>query len=98
MWKINFWTCDFCEKWVFENVIFVKNEILKMRFLLECDFKNVNLKMWISWNMSIFGLNVIFCPSVGHLHGNTECFTSYDSETLRLSRLVEDFVPDRHRP
>ena len=26
------------------------------------------------------------------VHGNTECFTSYDSETLRLSRLevVED--------
>ena len=80
-----------------ENVMFVKNEIVKNEILLECDFKNVNVAK-CDFKKGNFWINVIFCPSVGHLHGNTECFTSYDSETLRLSRLVEDFVPDRHRP
>ena len=45
-----FENCEFCEKWDFENVIFVKNETLKIG---KWGFENVNfvendiLKMWI---------------------------------------------------
>ena len=36
MWilsKMGFWKCELCEKWHFQNVNFVKNEILKMWIL-----------------------------------------------------------------
>ena len=26
LWKMSFWNCEFCEKWILENVNFVKNE------------------------------------------------------------------------
>ena len=28
LWKMRLWNCEFCEKWDFENVNFMKNEIL----------------------------------------------------------------------
>ena len=38
LWKIRFWNCEFCEKWDFEKVIFLKNvNFLKMRFS-KCEF------------------------------------------------------------
>ena len=33
LWKMRIWKCEFCEKWDFEIVIFVKNKILKMWIL-----------------------------------------------------------------
>jgi len=60
--KMRLWKCEFCEKWAFENVNFVKNEILKMWILWKIrfwkcefgekwDFENVNLvKNMISSN------------------------------------------------
>ena len=33
LWKMIFWKCEFCEKWDFESVNFVKNEILKVWIL-----------------------------------------------------------------
>ena len=47
------WKCELCEKWDFENVNFVKNDILKMwilwkmrlwncEFCEKIDFENVN--------------------------------------------------------
>ena len=33
LWKTRLWNCEFSEKWGFENVNFVKNEILKMWIL-----------------------------------------------------------------
>ena len=58
LWKMRFWKCEFCEKWDFENVNFVKNVLLKLWILWkmwfsECefcknwDFQNVNF--WINW-------------------------------------------------
>ena len=47
LWKKWLWKCEFCEKWDFENVNFVKSEIFtmwtlwKVRFS-QCDF----LKKW----------------------------------------------------
>ena len=43
LWKMRFWKCEFCVKWDFEIVIFVKNEILKLWFKK----KPTILKMWI---------------------------------------------------
>ena len=53
LWKMRFLNCEFCEKLDFENVIFLKNEILKMwilwkmifwkcEFCEKWDFENVN--------------------------------------------------------
>ena len=45
--------CEFCEKWGFENMNFVKNEISEMWILSKRGIENVNfvkneiLKMWI---------------------------------------------------
>ena len=47
LWKIGLWKCEFCEKWDFENVNLVKNEILKILNFV----KNEILKMWILWKM-----------------------------------------------
>ena len=33
LWKMKLWKCEFCEKWEFEIVNFVKNEIFKMWIL-----------------------------------------------------------------
>ena len=43
LWIMRLWKCEFCEKWDFEIVDFVKNETLKMRILskseiLKCEF------------------------------------------------------------
>ena len=46
-------------------MIFVKNAILKMRFLLQkYDFENVNFLKYVILNILIFGSNVDFCLSV----------------------------------
>ena len=39
LWKMRLWNCEFCEKWDFENVLFVNNE---------------TLKMWILWKMKLW--------------------------------------------
>ena len=41
--------CKFCEKWDFENVIFVKKKMIfwKCEFCEECDFEFVNF--WRNW-------------------------------------------------
>ena len=39
LWKISFWKCEFCQKWDFENVNFVKNE---------------TLKLWILWKVRLW--------------------------------------------
>ena len=60
MWisrKIRFWKCEFCEKWDFENVNFVKNVIVKLWIFS----KNEILKMWI------FGWIADFCLSVNSI-------------------------------
>ena len=38
--KMRLWQCEFCQKWGFENVNFVKNEILEMWILsnTQCEF------------------------------------------------------------
>ena len=43
LWKMWLWKCELCQKWAFENVNFVNNEILKMWILSnmrlwKCDF------------------------------------------------------------
>ena len=38
LWKMRRWKCEFCEKWDFENVICVKNDILKMWILWKIRF------------------------------------------------------------
>ena len=38
LWKMRFWKCEFCEKWDFENVNFVKNKTLKMWILCKMRF------------------------------------------------------------
>ena len=61
VWKMRLWKCEFCEKWDFENVNFVKNQTLKLWILLKlrfwkCEFcekwdlQNVNF--WINWGFS----------------------------------------------
>ena len=58
--------CEFCEKWDFENVNFVRNEILKMciwwemrfskcEFCEKLDFQNVNFVKSDIFKMLIFG-------------------------------------------
>ena len=42
LWKMRLWKYEFCEKWDFENVNFVKNEILKTWIL-----RKMRLKFWI---------------------------------------------------
>ena len=39
-WKMILWKCEFCEKWDFEIVNFVKNEIFKLRILWKLWFPN----------------------------------------------------------
>ena len=47
LWKMIFQKCEFCEKWYFRNVNFVKNELSKMWILWNWDLRNVNLvKNW----------------------------------------------------
>ena len=62
LWKMMLWKCDFCEKLHFQNVNFVKNETLKMRFwskneILKCEFFD---------KLTIFAL-VWFCVSSKNL-------------------------------
>ena len=80
--KIGLLKCDFfCEKWYFENAIFMKNGLLKCDFCEKCNFENenfvknvnfpkntilnVNFLKYVILNMWIFGWNVDFRPSVG---------------------------------
>ena len=44
LWKMRLWKCEFCEKWDFENMNFVKNE---------------TLKMWILWKMRLWKLWIL---------------------------------------
>ena len=46
LWQMILWKCEFCEKWYFEIVNFVKNEILKLWILRKWYFQNVNF--WIN--------------------------------------------------
>ena len=48
LWKMRFWKCEFWEKWDFESVNFVKNEISKVWIFL----KNEILELWIWSNMT----------------------------------------------
>ena len=42
-WKMRLWKCEFCGKWDFENVNFVKNEIFEMGFFVtNGNFENVD--------------------------------------------------------
>ena len=48
--KLGVWKCEFFEKWDFENVIFLKNETLKMWILWKmrrwkCEFCE-KMKLW----------------------------------------------------
>ena len=46
LWKMRFQNCEFCEKWDFRNVNFVKNEISEMWILW-----NEISEIWILWKL-----------------------------------------------
>ena len=50
LWKLRFQKCEFCEKWDFKNVNFVKNEISERWILYKLDFQCVNF--WIKCGFS----------------------------------------------
>ena len=73
--NLMFENCEFWEKWDFENVNFVTNEILKMwifwkmrfwkcKFCEKWDFEIVNLVKYETFKMWIFGYVEDFCLSV----------------------------------
>ena len=54
LWKMRFWNCEFCERWDFKNVNFVKSGILKLWILSKSEILKMEispkirfLKMWI---------------------------------------------------
>ena len=65
LWKMRIWNCEFCEKWDFEVVNFLKNENLKCEFCQKWQLENVNfvknetLKLWILSKMILW--NGEFC-------------------------------------
>ena len=75
LWKMRFWKCEFCPKWGFENVNFVKNEtfqlwiFLKMRFW-KCEFcekwgfQNVNFVKIEVFKMCEFSENRDFSDKI----------------------------------
>ena len=64
LWKMRFWKCELCEKWDFEYVNFVKNEISKCEFCEKWDFEKVNfVKKWYSHNVNFWWITD-FCSSL----------------------------------
>ena len=59
LWKMRLWKCEFCEKWDFENVNFVKIRFWKCEFWQKWDFENLNFgKKWDFESVN-FGKNEI---------------------------------------
>ena len=58
LWKMRLWKCEFCKKWDFENVNFVKNYTLKMWILSKIGI----FRMWIEL-IHLFGYGSVGLPA-----------------------------------
>ena len=83
---MRFWKCEFCEKWDFENVNFVENEILKMWILRKIRLWNCEFcEKWDFQNVN-FSINWGFLPHCGIGNSNTK-----RGEILRPQSTVIDW-------
>ena len=72
LWKTRLWNSEFCEKWNFKNVNFVKNDILKLWILSKmrlwkCEFCEIeNCESLCSYKMRLFWWLFNYCVIIFH--------------------------------